>query len=247
MCCQRPLTFPLSSTFSSPVFSTPLSLCVSFPTLLSFHQVLPSTRLLHQRERIRGRGGVTGEQHQHRQASLSLRGTQGGGGEEGRSYRSSEEELGDRSGAFFSFLFFLGCKTLPGSYLLSLFSSSSSSSAPLLLPTLLPAPPWGLSFPSPSPPPCLPIFPGRCWEPPGCCTAGGCLAGSLRRCPRRLHSCWGGRGGSARTVRSERSRCLMLRGRSSRTHGDTSTRTVRMWGSLCSYGEFYIFTGQGWS
>lgn len=109
---------------------------------------------------------------------------------------------------------------------LLLFSSRLSSKLP----------PWGLSSPSPSPPPSLPTSPGRCWEPPGCCAAGGCRAGSLRRHPRHLRSCWECREErwSARTVRSARSRCPTPRGRSSRTRGGTSTRTVRMWGCLFS-------------
>lgn len=98
-------------------------------------------------------------------------------------------------------------------------------------------PPWGRSSQSPSPPPWLPTSPGRCLETPGCCAAGGCLGGSLHRRLRRLHSCWGGKGGTARTVQSALSLCPTLRGRSSRTRGGTSTRTVRMWGCLCSSGE----------
>lgn len=147
-----------------------------------------------------------------------------------------KKKLGVRAGRSFSFFPFLTESTawlLSSSSLLLLLVSS----APLLLPTLLPASPWGLSSPSPSPPPCLPTFPGRCWKPPGCCAAGGCLAGSLHR---HLHLliCWEARGGSVRRRgRSERSRCRMLRGRSSRTHGDTSTRTARTWGCPCSYGE----------
>ena len=139
----------------------------------------------------------------------------------------------------FPFFLIFGCEH----HLPPLFSPSSFLfllilfSAPLLIPTLLSQlPPWGLSSPSPSPPPSLPTSPGRCCEPPGCCAAGGCLAGSLRRRPRHLRRCWGSgeERWSPTTVRSEPSRCPTPRGRSSRTRGGTSTRTARTWGCLCS-------------
>ena len=134
----------------------------------------------------------------------------------------------------------------PASSLLLLPSSSfsfSSSSLLLFSSWLSPQlPPWGLSSPSPSPPPSLPTSPGPSWEPPGCCAAGGCLAGSLRHRPRHLHlrSCWvcGEESWSVMIVRSAQSHCLTPRGRSSRTRGGMCTRTVRMWGWLCSSGEF---------
>lgn len=108
-------------------------------------------------------------------------------------------------------------------------------SAPLLTPALSQLPPWGLSSPSPSPPPSLPTFPGPSWEPLGCCAAGGCLAGSLHRHPRHLRSCWEyeEERWSVRIVQSVPNRCLTLRGRSSRTRGDMSTRTARTWGCPC--------------
>lgn len=137
--------------------------------------------------------------------------------------------------SFFFSLFFLAVSSLwllfspfsppPLHLLCSFFSPRLSSQLP----------PWGLSSPSPSPPPWLPTSPGRCLETPGCCAAGGCLGGSLHR--HRLHSCWGGRGGTARIVRSARSPSPTRKGRSSRTRGGTSTRTVRMWGCLCLSGE----------
>lgn len=112
--------------------------------------------------------------------------------------------------------------------------------APLLtLSSLTQLPPWGLSFPSLSPPPLLPTFPGPCWDPLGCFAAGGCLAGSHPHRPlhlHHLHSYWEFKEERwrATTVRSELSPCQMLRGRSSRTHGVRSTRTARMWECLCS-------------
>lgn len=143
----------------------------------------------------------------------------------------------------------MGCTLGIGSFFFSFLLSTVSAaslfshplllsflfSAPLLTPVLSQLPPWGLSSPSPSPPPLLPSFPGPSWEPLGCCTAGGCLAGSLRRHPRHLRSCWeyGEERWSARIVQNVPNRCLTLRGRSSRTRGDTSTRTARTWGCPC--------------
>jgi len=158
--------------------------------------------------------------------------------------RTSEGDLGVRaqwvaewgSGASFS-LFLLVAVRLSGSSVLPLSSTSFFSSSSLLLfSSRLPSqlPPWGLSSPSPSPPPWLPTSPGRCWEPPGCWAAGGCLAGSLHRLPRHLLSCWECREESATIVQSARSRCPTLRGRSSRTRGTMSTRTVKTWGCRCS-------------
>lgn len=115
---------------------------------------------------------------------------------------------------------------------LRLLSSSSCSSSHQALSQV---PPWGLSFLSPSPPPLLPTFLGHSWEPLGCCAEGGCLAGSLHRRPRHLPSCWEYGEGSwiATTVQSAPNRCLTPSERSSRTRGDTSTRTARMLGCLC--------------
>lgn len=234
-----------------------LALCCTHhsPSGPHTHHILRTPHPLHQSERIRQR-----ESRSDRGATsasltlISLTGREGKKGSEverGEGSRESwrirlrnkflleggvRESLVGSSGTLFPLSSFgCVCCLLPSLLLLPPFLLLS---ALLLTPTLLSQlPPWGLSSLSPSPPPLLPTSPEPCWEPPGCCAAGGCLAGSLHRRPRRLHlrscrECGEGRW-SAKIVRSALSPCPMQKRRLSRTHGRTSTRTARMWG--CQY------------
>lgn len=240
VCCQGPSMLPLSFFFFffSLQLSPPLrlSLFPSRPCSHSFRSLQPPPSAGagdHRQRRSDGRAAS---------ASISLTAGRRETGKRGGGIKLVGETR-ERVGAVWV------AAGRPASFPPSSFWLWALSGSPFLPPPLRllrsffsprlssQLPPWGLSSPSPSPPPWLPTSPGRCLETPGCCAAGGCLGGSLRRRLRRLHSCWGVRGATARTVRSARSRCPTRSGRSSRTRGGTSTKTVRMWGFLCSSGK----------